>query len=256
MTLVWGATRIRSLGRLLVSFKKEPPLTTSLSQLQEQLGFQFKNLAVLEQALTHKSFHYENLESSSGDNERLEFLGDAVLDLAVGAFLMELFPENDEGDLSKKRAYLVSENGLAEIAEQIGLNQNIRLGKGEDSAGGSDKPRILSGAFEAVIGAIFTESGYEKCDQLVRRLFLKRAEGLTFDDTCDSKSRFQELVQEREKTTPLYKVLQEHGPDHQKEFEIGVYVKEELIAEAKGKSKKIAEQEAARIALQAWKDKK
>jgi len=212
----------------------------------------FSDESLLEQALTHKSFHFENSKDSIGNNERLEFLGDAVLDLIVGEMLFKSKPDEDEGTLSRKRASLVNETILAEIAIDLGLGSHIRLGRGESSAGGANKPRILASAFEAIIGAVFVDGGYDKAMNFCRQFFETRIDSLDSGKPYldDHKSRLQEWSQKEMKITPEYIVVSESGPDHSKEFKVEVRIDGSVYAEGQGRSKKIAEQAAAKAALE------
>jgi ribonuclease III len=224
-----------------------------LESLCDLLGYRFTNQQILGQALTHKSFRNELPEQSSGDNERLEFLGDAVLDLALSDLLMRRFVSDQEGSLSKKRASLVNEEQLAGIAREIGIDRHLRLGKGERQTGGLSKPRILASALEAVLGAIFVDGGFPNAYAVIERLFEPRLAvfangGAEF--MRDFKTRLQEFAQERHRVTPTYHVEREEGPDHEKIFAISVRLGVTVLAVGTGRSKKIAEQDAARRALE------
>jgi len=212
----------------------------------------FADLGLLEKALTHKSFFNENRQSSVGHNERLEFLGDAVLDLVLSETLFFRFPHFSEGQLSKVRASLVNESTLAAYAKIYNLQESIKLGKGEAQSGGQEKPRLLASAFEAVIGAVLLDSNYEVTKQTVISVFESRLNEVSSEGQygSDYKTRLQELIQERDKKTPHYEVVQEDGPDHMKSFEVEVIVGDVSLGRGAGKSKKMAEQEAARLALE------
>lgn len=214
--------------------------------------YTFLNSSLLEQALTHKSYHNENSESSPGHNERLEFLGDAVLDLVLSDMLMKQFIDFSEGDLSKMRASLVNEVTLADLALEFEIDKHIKLGKGEISSGGSQKPRILASAIEAVIGAFYLDAGFEKSHLWIQELFKTRIEQLDLSQhfASDYKTRLQEVVQEKFKSPPKYQVLSAIGPDHEKIFEVQVEVIGQILGMGQGKSKKQAEQEAAKCALE------
>jgi ribonuclease-3 len=217
----------------------------------------FKNQELLTQALTHKSYFNENGKKGPGDNEKLEFLGDAVLDLILSEFLMELFPNDDEGSLSKKRASLVNEANLSRIALESGLSKKILLGKGELISGGQEKPRLLASALEAILGALYLDAGFEATRKVVRDYFGPMIQSMdsSQDFSSDYKTRFQEMVQALKLPTPEYKVTREEGPSHNPTFEVSVFVQTELFATAAGKNKKQAEQEAAKVAIQKWKEK-
>jgi len=225
-------------------------------EFQKQLGFDFQKPELLSAALTHKSYHYEARENSLGHNEKLEFLGDAVLDLVLSEYLMELFPESSEGSLSKKRASLVNEAILAQIALTLKLHEYLSLGKGELTSGGEKKPRILSSTYEALIGSIFLDQGYEKTKIVVRGHFFDLIKTMKMEEdfSSDYKTRLQEIIQSEKRQAPAYKVIQESGPSHDKLFHVHLYIQDGLMAEGKGRSKKTAEQDAARQALELLKN--
>ena len=204
---------------------------------------EFKNPALLHRALTHRSYVNEHSEALE-DNERLEFLGDAVLDCLSGAFLYNHFPEMREGQLTRMRSSLVRTEQLAAFAADMGVGALIRLGKGEEDAGGRDRPPLLCATFEAIIGAYYLDSGFEAVRQLVEPLF--RSIG---DSDLDPKSAFQEIAQAEFGHTPRYHTTAASGPDHQKEFTVEVRVNAEIYGVGAGQSKQIAEQAAARDAL-------
>lgn len=198
-------------------------------------------------ALTHKS--YGN-EQGGADNERLEFLGDAVIDLAISHRLMDRFPQAQEGELSKLRALIVNEEGLSRVARQITLGELLLLGRGEELTGGRDKSSVLADALEAVLGAVYLSRGLEVVLALVDRLFAEALDGVAQGRSgADYKTRLQEDVQLRLRQSPRYRVVCESGPDHEKLFEVEVCIGDEVCARATGRSKKEAEQAAARQAL-------
>lgn len=214
------------------------------SAVEKKLGYTFKNSQLLIEALTHKS------HKQSYNNERLEFLGDAVLDLIIGEYLYHKYPVSDEGMLSKTRAALVNEDGFTLLAKSLHLGEDILLSNAEINNGGREKPSLLSNAFEAIMGAIYLESGLDA----VRSIVLKLIENVYKDKALhtlskDYKTALQEITQARFGVTPEYKMVASSGPDHQKEFEIALYIQDKRYAQAKGKSKKGAQQEAAYIAL-------
>ena len=221
---------------------------TDYTQLEKRLNYTFKDKQLIIEALTHKSY------KKPYNNERLEFLGDAVLDLIVGEYLFMKFPDSNEGVLSKIRASLVNESGFTLLAKAIDLGTYIYLSPAEENNNGRNKPSLLSNAFEAVIGAIYLEAGLEKAKEI--SIALLEAEHPKIDlDTLskDYKTALQELTQASHGVTPQYELLGSSGPDHKKEFEIAVKLNGETIASAKGKSKKEAQQKAAKIALEALK---
>ena len=215
------------------------------SELESVLGYRFKDRALLEQALRHASWCNEQTGARLEDNERFEFLGDAVLDLVVGHRLMSRYPQLREGELSVTRAQVVSETGLSEVAAQLGIGQWIMLGKGEERSGGRAKPSILADAFEALLAAVYLDGGFEAVQGMVIRLLAHRIETVEFKGFYDFKTRLQELAQARLKATPTYHVVQELGPDHDKRFVVAVSFGTDEWARAVGKSKKEAEQMAA-----------
>lgn len=223
----------------------------ALLRLEAVLSYHFNDIGLLEEALTHRSYHHENPRPGSRDNERLEFLGDAVLSLCVGRMLMERFPSAPEGQLSKKRAALVNEALLSDLAVRLGLGDDLLLGRGEESSDGRRKTSILADAFEAVVAAVFLDAGYERADRFVRDLFepLLEDEGLP-SRFRDFKSELQELAHTRFQTTPSYALTGQSGPDHGKLFESRVTIPGVLTASGTGRNKKEAEQQAAMKALE------
>ena len=215
------------------------------------LNLSFSNLDLLEEALTHRSYLNENKDARA-HNERLEFLGDAVLELAVTRFLYDKFPERPEGDLTAFRAALVNTVSIAESAEAIGLNDLLFLSKGESRDRGRARQIILANAFEALIGAIYLDQGYDAAERFIGENLYAKIDQVIADRTWqDAKSRFQEIAQERRSITPAYRTLKEDGPDHDKRFTVGVFLGDEKVTEGEGKSKQEAEQAAARAALDA-----
>jgi len=219
--------------------------TDDFERLEVVLGYTFKDRTLLETALRHASWANEHVEDPVGDNERLEFLGDAVLDLIVGHKLMTRFPKLREGQLSVTRAQVVSESALAGIASKLGLGSWIKLGKGEDRSGGRAKGSILADAFEAVVAAVYVDGGFDAAWTLVGRLLDERIDRVEFKGFSDHKTRLQEAAQAKLKTTPTYEVVAELGPDHDKRFIVEVIMLERVWSRAIGRSKKEAEQLAA-----------
>jgi ribonuclease-3 len=219
------------------------------AKLEERLGHVFADRALCEAALTHKSWLNEAPGTGRTDNERLEFLGDAVLALVVSDLLMRRFPDRAEGDLSKTRAVIVSETGLAKTAQAIGLGQWIFLGRGEDQAGGRAKSSILSDALEALMGAIFLDSGLSAARQVAERLFGEALKDVDTQTRHDYKSRLQERSQALLQATPEYRVVGQEGPDHDKRFSVAISLAGREYGRAVGRSKKEAEQSAAALAL-------
>ena len=220
-----------------------------LSLFEQILGYRFTDLRLLQKALIHASFAFEH-SFASQNNETLEFLGDAVLDLVVGHALFRHFPAMREGDLTKLRAALVNETHLAAMARAVNLGKFLSLGKGEDASNGRNKSSILSCAYEAVVGAVFEDGGYETATELVLRFFVpvfdaKREELLI----TDSKSRLQEVLQEQFNEAPSYQLELEEGPSHQKMFTVSVIFRQIVFGTGSASSKKEAEQRAAAVAL-------
>jgi ribonuclease-3 len=209
---------------------------TRYAELEARLGHTFRNPSLCETAMTHTSWLNEAGQPERSDNERLEFLGDAVLDLVVSDVLMRRFPTRREGDLSRARAALVSESGLAQVAVAIDLGRFILLGRGEERTGGRARPSILANTLEALIGAIYMDSGFDTAAAVATRLF---------------EGRLQERAQALWQTAPVYEVVAEDGPDHDKRFEVALSLAGQPYGRAVGRSKKEAEQGAAAAALEA-----
>jgi len=223
----------------------------NIAILEKDLGYEFEDKKLIIEALTHKSY------KQPYDNERLEFLGDAVLDLVVGEYLFKKFKNSDEGNLSKIRASLVNETGFDKLARVLRLGDYILLSNAEDNNGGREKSSLLSNAFEAIMGAVYLEAGLEKVQEIAIGLIEKNYKEISLDSLFrDFKTTLQELTQARFGITPEYKVLASRGPDHKKEFEVGVFIEGKEYARANGKSKKIAQQEAAKMALSMLKKEK
>jgi ribonuclease-3 len=213
--------------------------------LQRVLGYNFKDSALLRRALTHVSFD----RYKRGDhNEVLEFLGDAVLDLAVSDLLMQHNPDKTEGDLSRMRAALVNSTVLAEKAADLQLGALLRLGKGEERSDGRSKPSILAGAIEAILGAVYRDGGYDAARAVVERFFLQEVTGKQLGQR-DYKTRLQEISQMLFHALPSYRIVAEAGPDHEKMFVTEITVGGQVLGRGEGKSKKVSEQEAAKIAM-------
>lgn len=225
-----------------------------LEELEDQLGYRFGDRKILLHSLTHTSYGHEHFPSrpiALRDNERLEFLGDAVLDLIISDILLETFPDAKEGKLSKIRAAIVNEKTLAALAKTLNIQTYLRLGKGEKRTQGHEKASILSSTLEALIAAIYLDGGYHAVYPVVRHLFAPLlAEKPEVIASGDYKTALQEWIQARWKVTPAYTLLQTAGPDHAKIFIVSVSMNGNPLAEAEGPSKKEAEQNAARAALE------
>lgn len=223
----------------------------NLKVLEKHLGIEFKNKDLLVRALCHRSYLNENPKSNLEHNERLEFLGDAVLELITTEYLYKNYPKKNEGELTGLRAALVNAKMLAKIAKELNLNEFLLLSRGEKEETGKARIYILANTFEAIIGAIYLDQGYKTCQNfLEKRLISRLPEVIEKGLIKDTKSRFQEEAQERLGITPTYKVLEEFGPDHAKNFIVGVFLEKEMVATGRGSSKQEAELEAAKKALE------
>ncbi len=223
---------------------------TDLIKFQNEIHYEFKDIDILAQALRHSSFVNENLDLNIEDNERLEFLGDAVLNLVVGHLLMKRYPELHEGDLSKIRAGMVNETQLAAIAQEIDLGSYIQLGKGEIQTRGWEKKSILANTFEAIVAAVYLDGGFDAAFKIIGSRFSPLFDSVVASPANhDYKSQVQELVQMKHQEMPVYTVVRESGPDHNKTFRVRLEVGD-MQTEGAGKSKKAAEQEAARRGLE------
>jgi ribonuclease III len=218
--------------------------------MEKKFGHRFRNITLLEEALRHRSWVNEHRDAALPDNERLEFLGDAVLNLIVGHLLMQRYPDLPEGDLSRMRAALVNESRLAAMARSIQLGRHLHLGRGEDQTGGREKNSILADALEAVIAAVYLDGGYDAAFAIVQQHFSEKLLAASQKDTLsDYKSSLQEIAQRQFGIPPDYQVVDESGPDHEKTFFVRLTMKD-MSVEGKGRSKKLAEQDAARKALE------
>ncbi len=218
--------------------------------LEEKLNITFNDKELIQQAFTHRSFINEN-KSAKDHNERLEFLGDAVLELATTAFLYKKYPKRNEGELTSFRAALVNTNTLSEVATGLGFNDYLLLSKGESKDTGRARQYILADTFEAVIGAVYLDQGYDAAFTFIETYLLSLTDSIVENGSfIDAKSFFQEKSQETLSITPVYETVHEEGPDHNKYFTVAVKIGDEVIATGKGKSKQEAEQEAARKALE------
>ena len=221
------------------------------SKLEKKLKVKFKNKDLLIQAFVHRSFLNENPDFYLFHNERLEFLGDAVLELIVTEYLFEKYPKKSEGEMTNWRAALVNAKMLSQTSRKLGLNDFLLLSKGEEKETGKSRQYILANIFESFIGSLYLDQGYEVCCEFIKKHLVKElAEIIKTKSFKDAKSLFQEQSQERAGITPNYKVLRESGPDHAKHFIIGVFLKEELVAEGDGYSKQEAEDAAAKNGLE------
>lgn len=231
----------------------DPLMTEKLEWLepvQAILKYRFRSIELLAQALTHRSYTHENLQEELSDNERFEFLGDAVLSVVISHLVMEQFPDQPEGDLTRIRALIVNEKTLAGISRRMGLGRFILLGKGEDQTGGREKASILANCYEAVVGAVYLDGGYEEAFRMLQLHFSKalaRVEQKV--PRQDFKTLLQEKTQNRHQTIPRYTLVSESGPDHEKTFRVHVSIQGVAMGHGEGKTKKEAEQHAAQEAI-------
>ncbi|MBX4216023.1 ribonuclease III [Candidatus Parcubacteria bacterium] len=220
------------------------------SKFEDKIGVSFKDKALLRQAFVHRSYINENPSLGLSHNERLEFLGDAVLELSVTDYLYKKYPDKTEGDLTSYRAALVNAVILGEAAVALGMNDYLLLSKGEMKDTGKARHYILANVFESVVGALYLDRGYDAADTFIANTLFQRLDSIVKAGLYkDAKSHIQEKAQQHVGVTPSYKVMKEAGPDHDKSFVVGIYFGAELIAEGRGKSKQEAEQKAASAAL-------
>ncbi|OGZ41403.1 MAG: ribonuclease III [Candidatus Ryanbacteria bacterium RIFCSPHIGHO2_02_FULL_45_43] len=223
----------------------------SFSSLEKEFGVTFKNKDLLLQALTHRSYLNENPGFRLGHNERLEFLGDAVIELVITECLYTEYPDKPEGELTSIRAALVNADMLSTVARKLGFNSHLLLSRGETKDVGRARDYILANTFEAVVGAIYLDQGYKAVSTFLQKVLMPYAKDIVEKKLWkDPKSSFQEEAQERVGITPTYRVLSEEGPDHRRFFRVGVFLKDELVAEGDGLSKQEAEAAAAQLGLQ------
>lgn len=221
-----------------------------IKKLEKQLGLSFENKDLLVQAFCHRSYLNENPNFPLGQNERLEFLGDAVLELVVTEHLFENYPDNPEGDLTDWRSALVNTKSLARTSKKLKLGRYLLLSNGEKKERGKAKQYMLADTFEALIGAIYMDGGYDKAKYFIgKHLLCELPRIISLELFKDPKSELQEIAQDKVGVTPVYKVISEEGPDHEKKFSMGVFLNKEKLAEGEGSSKKEAEEEAAQKAL-------
>lgn len=223
----------------------------TLEDLESNIGFVFQDKSLLTRALTHRSYLNENPDLPYLDNERLEFLGDALLDFVAAEYLYQHFPEMSEGDLTSLRAALVKGESLARFATELGLPPHLLMSRGEDAAGGRSRTPLLAGAFESVIGALYLDQGLAAARTLVEGFIVSEADRIHQQRLDrDAKSLLQEMSQGRLQVTPQYRLVETRGPDHAKEFTVEVVLRDQPYGRGIGRSKQIAEQEAARVALE------
>lgn len=222
-----------------------------LKKLEKKLDLNFEDRDLLVQAFCHRSYLNEHPDFELGQNERLEFLGDAVLELVVTEYLFKNYPGKPEGDLTNWRAALVNTKMIAEVARKINLGNCLLLSNGEKKENGKAKQYMLADTFEALIGAIYLDQGYEEANRFIKKyLLVELPKIISLELFKDPKSELQEIAQEKTGETPVYQVIKEFGPDHNKKFQMGVFLEGEKLAEGKGRSKKEAEESAAEKALE------
>ncbi len=217
--------------------------------LEKQIGVQFSDNELIRQAFTHSSYVNEHRRSPNGDNERLEFLGDAVLELAVSHYLFHTYPQMSEGEMTKLRAAIVCERSLVKLAEELRFGDLVLLGKGEELTGGRRRPALLADVFEAFIGACYLDQGFDRVYQFLERFVFSRVDQGEYDQMNDYKSHLQEVVQNRNMGDIHYRIVEEKGPAHNREFVSEVVLKDTPMGKGVGRSKKEAEQRAAKEAL-------
>lgn len=221
-----------------------------LTGLEKQLGISFRNPGLFRQAFTHTSFAHEQRDETAPDhNERLEFLGDAVLELLVSEHLYHRYPEKNEGDLTRMRARVVCEPSLAQFAEELGFGRLVRLGKGEEMTGGRRRPALLADLFEAFVGALYLDQGLEGARQFLQKVVFSRIDEEWLSRIVDAKTRLQEVVQQERTGSLSYRIVDEWGPAHDRHFVAEVFLDGRRLGRGTGRSKKEAEQEAAAMAL-------
>jgi len=221
-----------------------------IKKFESKIGLKFKDKELLKRSLTHRSFLNENKDEELKNNERLEFLGDAVLELIISEYLFNTYPERAEGDLTSFRAAVVKTDSLAKISKQLGIGEFLLMSKGEEMTGGREKDYLLANTFEAIIGALYLDQGYEPVKEfLIKHLVPQISTIVKYRLDIDSKTKLQETTQTKFKTTPVYKVIKEKGPDHDKVFTVAVMIKGKIYGEGEGITKQKAEDAAASQAL-------
>lgn len=221
-----------------------------IKDLEEAIYYHFQNISLLQNALTHSSYANERWHNSLLSNERLEFLGDSILGMLVAEYLFKNFPDRPEGELTRMRADMVCEKTLAAVANRIGLGQHLMLGHGEEQGGGRSRDSILADAMESVIAACFLDGGMEAALQFIERFILTEVP-VTKLHNEDYKTKLQELVQQKKNQVLTYRLTGESGPDHDKKFDVDVFLNGKVVGTGSGRSKKRAEQDAARAAIEA-----
>ena len=228
----------------------------NLSSLESSIGYTFKKKSLLKEALTHKSFAHEQQKIQIVFNERMEFLGDSVLELVMSEYLYCTYKDYTEADLSKIKAYAVQESTLADVAQSLDIGVYLKLGKGEELTGGRRKPSLLANAYEALLAAIYLDGGYKKAKYFVLTFLIPKVEDLAINNFLfDFKTKFQEVVQAQFGILPKYVTHKEEGPEHKKIFEVKVFINDDYYGSGKGKTKKAAAQKAAEAGLKKIREK-
>ncbi len=226
-----------------------------LMKLEKSLGYTFNTKSILKEAITHKSYAHEKKKDIQAYNERMEFLGDSVLELIISEYLYLTYTEYTEADLSKIKAYIVQESSLAETAKRLEIGSYLLLGKGEEMTGGREKPSLLADAFEAILSAIYIDGGLEKAREFILNNLSHKVEKLAANKFIfDFKTELQEVVQAEYGVLPKYITHNEEGPEHKKVFEVKVFIKDDLFGSGKGRTKKAGAQKAAEAALEKIKE--
>ena len=224
-------------------------IATNLKDLQKNIGVEFKNVVLLKNAFIHRSYLNEHKEFKGTNNERLEFLGDSVLSVIVSKFLFVQLKTSQEGQLTQVRSTLVRTETLAKIAQKLLLGEYLFLSKGEEDSGGRTNSTILANTFEALVGAIYLDQGIPTSEKFIRNQILNQWQTLVKSSVSDNKSKLQEILQKKYHQSPTYKLVRSWGPDHDRTFEIGVYLAEKALGKGVGKNKQVAAQNAAKSAL-------
>lgn len=220
------------------------------NEIEEKIGVKFQDKKLLKTAFTHRSYLNENRGQGLQNNERLEFLGDAVLELIISSYLFKNYTDRAEGDLTSIRAAIVRTESIAEETRKLELGQYLKMSKGEEDSGGKEKEYLLANLYEAILGAMYLEHGYDVCRDFVSRtLFLKIETIISEELFIDPKTKIQELMQRKYKVTPIYEIVKEDGPDHEKTFTVALFRDTEKLSEGEGPSKQKAEEDAARNAI-------
>ena len=230
--------------------QKKKMMKNNYEKIEKNIQITFKNRELLDIALTHRSYLNEHKDLELQNNERLEFLGDAVLELIISDYLFTTYIDKPEGDLTNIRAAIVRTESLAEESRKLGFGEFLKMSKGEEDSGGRDKDYLLANTFEAVLGAIYRDQGFEVCKEYLQRTILQKVEHIVSEELyIDPKTQAQELIQAQYKVTPVYEVIKEEGPDHDKRFTVALVISGKRITTGEGTSKQKAEEDAARNAV-------